>query len=83
MSKLKEWSLEGNSITKNFSFATFKEAIDFVNNVAEIANGLDHHPDILISFNTVRLSSTTHEEKGLSEKDIELAEKIDTIEKQE
>ena len=80
MQKLKDWGLEGNSIMKEYTFDDFKPALYFVNKVGEIAEKQHHHPLILIDFKTVRLSITTHEEKGLTEKDFALAEQIDKIE---
>jgi 4a-hydroxytetrahydrobiopterin dehydratase len=75
---LKEWKLTGDSIEKNFKFKDFKEAIRFINRVADIAESENHHPDILLwSWNNVKLTLTTHTAKGLSEKDFSLASKID------
>jgi 4a-hydroxytetrahydrobiopterin dehydratase len=52
----------------------------FVNRVADEAEALDHHPDILIhGWNNVRLSVTTHSEGGLTEKDFKLAERINRL----
>ena len=77
MSKLDNWALEGNSITKDFRFGTFKGALEFINKIGEIAEKLNHHPDITLSNNLVRLSLTTHIENGLTSMDFELAEEID------
>ena len=77
MKLLKDWSLETSSITKDFSFKDFKEALDFVNKVGEIAERLQHHPDIMINYNNVRLNLTTHSEKGLTKKDFDAAREID------
>jgi 4a-hydroxytetrahydrobiopterin dehydratase len=71
--------LEGNCIVKDLEFADFNRAMGFVNKVAEVAEKHSHHPDIVISYNKVRLSSTTHEEKGLTSKDFEFAEEVDGI----
>ena len=79
MVELKDWSLEPDSITKDFSFNNFKESLDFVNKVGEIAEKLGHHPDIMINYNLVRLSLTTHSEKGLTRKDFDLAKEIDKL----
>jgi 4a-hydroxytetrahydrobiopterin dehydratase len=62
-----------------FAFKDFKDSIDFVNKVAEIANEQDHHPDIHIYYNKVRIELTTHKIKGLSENDFILAAKINSI----
>ncbi|MBS3077171.1 4a-hydroxytetrahydrobiopterin dehydratase [Candidatus Pacearchaeota archaeon] len=80
MKELKDWSLEIDSISKVLSFGNFKESLAFVNKVGEVAERLNHHPDILISFNQVRLVVTTHDEQGLTRKDFELAKEIDKIE---
>ncbi len=79
MEKLKDWALENNVIVKEFSFKDFKEAMVFVNKIAELAEKEEHHPDILISYNIVRVSLTTHSEHGLTGKDFDVAEKIDVI----
>ena len=79
LEKIKEWSLAADSITKKFEFSNFKEAIEFVNNLAEIAEKADHHPDIFINYKRVTLTISTHSEGGLTEKDFNLAEKIEKI----
>ena len=79
LEKLKNWALEGSTIVKDFSFGDFKQAMIFVNRVAEVAEKHDHHPDIVISYNKVRISLTTHSEKGLTSKDFEVAGDIDKL----
>lgn len=82
LNKLNNWDLEelGKLIKKNFEFKDFKQAIDFVNNIAEMAELEDHHPDIRIhSYNQVEVSLSTHSEKGLTEKDFKVASEIDNI----
>jgi len=79
MEDLDQWSLEVNSIVKIFPFTNFKESLEFVNKVGEIAEKQEHHPDILINFNQVKLSLTTHSENGLSRKDFLLAKEIDKM----
>ena len=79
MIEIRDWSLESNSITKDFSFNNFRESLDFVNKVGETAEEHNHHPDILVSYNIVRLTLTTHSEKGLTKRDFELAKEIDKI----
>ena len=79
MSKLNNWSLENNCVVKDFQFSNFKEGIDFVNKVAEIAERLQHHPSIIIDFNSVHVMITTHEEKGLTDRDFDLAGEIDIL----
>ena len=79
MSNLDGWSLEGECMVKDYEFKDFKEALDFVNKAGEIAEKHKHHPSITLDYNRVRLILTTHEERGLSEKDFNVAEDIDKI----
>lgn len=79
MAEVNDWSLTGNSLEKSFSFTNFKESIDFVNKIGEIAEANAHHPDILINYNQVRLSLTTHSENGLTKKDFDVAKEIDKL----
>lgn len=79
-----DWKVSGGDtrITKEFTFKDFKEAMAFVNSVAEIAESEGHHPDIYIFYNLVRFELTTHAMNGLSENDFILAAKIDGAVKQ-
>ena len=79
LKKLPEWDLETNSIVRALEFDDFMEGIDFVNAVAEIAEEAGHHPDIDIRWCTITLRLTTHDVGGLTELDIEVAKKIDTL----
>jgi 4a-hydroxytetrahydrobiopterin dehydratase len=71
--------LESREIKREFIFQNFVRAIDFVNKVAELAEEINHHPDISISYNKVRLTLSTHKAGGLTEKDFLLASRIDKI----
>ena len=76
------WRLVAGSkkIQKDFIFRNFKEVIGFVNNVAEIADKENHHPDLFIhSYKKLRITLSTHAIGGLSENDFILAAKIDKI----
>mgnify|MGYP001559793572 CR=1 FL=1 len=79
MAALRDWGLEGDCIVKDFIFNSHKEAMEFVNKVSEIAEKYNHHPGILIDYTNVRLSLTTHSERGLTSKDFEVAEEIDKL----
>jgi len=70
------WTLGEKAIEREFKFKDFKGAMEFVNKVADIANEQDHHPDIYISYNMVRLTLSTHKVGGLSANDFILAAKI-------
>jgi 4a-hydroxytetrahydrobiopterin dehydratase len=78
--RVPEWDLLKNkSIERTFEFDDFTQAIDFVNAVAEISEEEEHHPEIDIRYNRVRLVLSTHSEGGLTENDFTVAEKIDTL----
>jgi 4a-hydroxytetrahydrobiopterin dehydratase len=75
-----DWSREGLSIAREFSFADFAAAIAFVDRVADAAEAANHHPDILVhGWNKVRLELSTHSQGGLTDADFALAAKIDQL----
>ena len=73
------WTLHEQSIEREFRFSDFREAIDFVDRVADLAEEEGHHPDIHISYSRVRLELSTHKIGGLSQNDFILAAKIDEL----
>jgi 4a-hydroxytetrahydrobiopterin dehydratase len=73
------WSLGEGTIERELRFRDFRAAMEFVNRVAQLANEQDHHPDIFISYNTVRLTLSTHKIGGLSMNDFIVAAKIDLL----
>lgn len=80
MKRVPEWDLTKNkSIERSFDFDDFTQVIDFVNAVAEIAEEEEHHPEMDIRYNRVRVLLSTHSEGGLTDNDFDLAEKIDTL----
>ena len=77
---LTDWIYSNNQIGKEFKLADFKEALAFVNKVGDAAEAMDHHPDILMhSWNKVKISISTHSEGGVTNKDFQLAEKIESL----
>ena len=79
LKKIPEWETDKKKIERTFEFDDFTAAIDFVNLVAEISEDQEHHPDIDIRYNKVKLSVYTHNKNGLTELDFQLAERIDTL----
>lgn len=80
LKQVENWKMVENAIEKDYRFSNFRQAITFINKVAEIAEDANHHPDILLwSWNNVRLTLTTHSAKGLSKDDFALASRIDQI----
>jgi 4a-hydroxytetrahydrobiopterin dehydratase len=73
------WTLKDNALERQFQFRDFRRAIEFVRGVADIAESANHHPDIFISYNRVKLTLTTHKVGGLTTRDFELASDIDRL----
>lgn len=73
LSRLNGWEEVNGEIQKTYRLETFPEAIQFVHLVADLAESLDHHPNILIEYRNVTLTVSTHDEGGITEKDITLA----------
>jgi len=71
------WELAGAEIRKAYGFADFKAAMAFVNRVADLAEAMNHHPDVLINYNRVTLTLTSHDAGGLTGRDFRLAGRID------
>lgn len=81
LKEISEWMLvqEGIAIEKKYTFKDFKESMKFVTLVAQIAEAEGHHPDILISYNKVTCTLSTHSIGGLTENDFIVAAKINEI----
>jgi 4a-hydroxytetrahydrobiopterin dehydratase len=77
LGELPGWEREGNWIRKEYRFADFTAAMEFVNHVARAAEEMDHHPDIDIRYDRVRLLTSTHSAGGLTELDFDLAGRLD------
>ena len=72
-----DWAETGGQIHRTFQFKDFVEAMKFVNKVAEQAELDQHHPDVLIRWNKVTLTLSTHDAAGITAKDFALAGKSD------
>lgn len=77
--KLQGWSYQGKELHKRFTFKSFLPGIEFVNKIAHAAESAGHHPDITINYNVVGISLSTHSEGGVTQKDFDLASKIDQV----
>ena len=74
------WEREGEAIVRDWTFADFKEAMAWVNRIAEVAEEANHHPDILVhDWNKVRLKLSTHSVGGLTQGDLDMARRIDDV----
>lgn len=80
LKKVDGWKLVGNKIEKNYKFKDFKQAMQFINKIADLAEKEGHHPNMFLhSWNRVKISTYTHAIGGLSENDFILAAKIDDL----
>ena len=73
------WRHERGEIFKQFKFATFMDAIAFIDRIAERADELDHHPDLENHYNRVRVALHTWTEDAVTDKDVALAHQIETV----
>ena len=74
------WELDNATMTKQFRFESFVDAFAFMTKVALVAQGIDHHPDMTISWNTVTISTTSHDaDNTVTDRDRRLAAAIDEL----
>lgn len=79
LSVVPKWTRKGSAIERTWNFRDFRQALAFINHVGELAEGMNHHPDIENSYARVTLRLTTHDRGGLTALDFELATKIDGL----
>jgi 4a-hydroxytetrahydrobiopterin dehydratase len=79
LGKLPGWTYRDNALYKKYTLDSFVSAIQFVNKIAEAAESAGHHPDITINYNVVGISLSTHSAGGVTQKDFDLAARIDQI----
>ena len=77
LKELQGWERDGDTIKRHLEFEDFMAAIGFINRIAEYAEAADHHPEIFNVYNQVDLTLTTHDADGLTDKDFDLAARID------
>lgn len=74
------WQLDGTMLVASFEFDGFLEAIEFVTDIAQVAEELGHHPEILIQYNMVTVSTTTHDADGqITDRDIALIKAVEML----
>ena len=71
------WELKGETIAKQYTFKEFMGGIRFLNRIADIAEKMDHHPDVTINYRKITFTLSTHDQGGITEKDVKLAEAIE------
>jgi 4a-hydroxytetrahydrobiopterin dehydratase len=79
MTDLPGWTALGGAIHRQYGFRGFRAAIAFVNRMAEQATAAKHHPDIEIHYNRVAVSLSTHDEGGVTQRDVDLATAIERV----
>ncbi|HET7445812.1 MAG TPA: 4a-hydroxytetrahydrobiopterin dehydratase [Solirubrobacterales bacterium] len=79
LAELPGWSRSGEAIEKSFTRGDFVGSVGFVSSLVAPAEGMNHHPDLAISWDTVTVTISTHSEGGLTAADFELAAKIDAL----
>jgi 4a-hydroxytetrahydrobiopterin dehydratase len=77
LARLPGWARVGHAIVRTYSFPDFRAALAFVNRVGELAETQNHHPDVEIHYNVVRLTLWSHDAGGVTERDFRLAAAID------
>ena len=79
LSTLPNWTLKNGELVQERIFKDFVAAVAFVNDVAQLAEAANHHPDIDIRYNRVRLGLVTHDAGGITQNDTSLAHKINNL----
>jgi 4a-hydroxytetrahydrobiopterin dehydratase len=76
---LQGWTRRAQTLTKTFEFPDFPAAIRFVNRLAEVAERMNHHPDIDVRYTRVTCHLSTHSAGGITRRDFALAAAIDAL----
>ena len=76
---MSDWQEQDDALVREFELPSFPAAIEFVDRLAELAEGENHHPDIDIRYRRVTVRWTTHSEGGITEKDREMAERTSAL----
>ena len=79
LGSLPSWALKNGELVQERTFKDFVAAMAFVNDVAQLAEAVGHHPDIDIRYNRVRLALVTHDAGGITQSDTALAQKINNL----
>jgi 4a-hydroxytetrahydrobiopterin dehydratase len=79
LAALPGWGRDGDVIEKTYELPTFPAAIAFVRQIADRAEAANHHPDLDIRYRKVRVALSTHDEGGITEKDVALATEIEGL----
>lgn len=76
---IKGWKEKNGQLNKKFSFKSYKETIDFVNKVAKIAEKQNHHPELIVKYNSVEINIFDHEKNKISDKCIKFVNSVNSL----
>lgn len=79
LADLPGWEYDGEAITKTYSLGSFREAIEFVNDLADLAEESNHHPDIEVYYDEVVVSYRTHSADAVTHRDVEMAGEVEAL----
>ena len=79
LNSLPGWKQNGKQIERLFEFSDFAGAMKFVNKIADAAEAAQHHPDITINYNKVKLALISHDSGGVTQRDVKMAQKINQV----
>jgi 4a-hydroxytetrahydrobiopterin dehydratase len=77
LKQLPGWEQKGEAIAKKYKFKAFMDGIRCIDRIAEVAENMDHHPDIAINYTRITFTLSTHDQGGVTAKDFKLAEAIE------
>jgi 4a-hydroxytetrahydrobiopterin dehydratase len=79
LDELDGWQLDGDRLVRELRFDSFRDAIAFINRVADLADAANHHPELTNVYSRVTVVLTTHDAGGVTQKDLDLARAIDAV----
>lgn len=79
LAKLPDWSIENGMLTKTFTFSSYGHGVMFASGLGYMADSMDHHPDLELTYQKVKVSLVTHDAGGLTANDFDLADKAEQM----
>lgn len=79
LKSLPGWKRTNQTISRTYEFETYADGLVFAVSVGHAANAMNHHPDLLVGYQKVTVSTTSHDAGGLTRLDFELAEAVDSL----
>lgn len=79
LGELPGWEYDGEAITKTYALASFRDAVEFVNDIADLAEEENHHPDLEIYYDEVVVSFRTHSADAVTQRDVAMAREVEAL----